>query len=119
MEELIEFLIEHTKKYSPFIVGGAIGAVIHRLRTQMSLRQFLGSVVVSIFVAISVGIVCQEYFELSNSVINVLCGIAGTFSKAILDEIEEIIKSASGIVKSKFGNPVIPDGEEYVNEEEN
>lgn len=118
MEQIFEFLAEHTKKYSPFILGGAIGAVIHRLRTQMSFKQFLGSVVISIFVALSVGIVCQDYFKLSEPVIFVLCGISGTFSKAILDEIEEIIGNVSTIVKAKFGVSKQPQIEEGLPEME-
>lgn len=104
MDELIEFLNSNVKRFSPYILGGAIGAIIHRLRTQMSFKQFIGSIVVSIFVAMSVGIVCKDYFEIKqDTVIFVLCGISGTFSKAILDELEEIIKQTSVIIKARFG----------------
>lgn len=103
MEQLIECLIPHIKKYGPLILGGVLGAIIHRLRTQMTLLQFIGSVIISMFVALSVGIICQDYFELKDTLIFVLCGASGVFSKAILDEIEEIIKSVSGIVKARYG----------------
>lgn len=108
MEEIInsvvQFFTDNVKKFSPYILGGAIGAIIHRLRTQMSWKQFLGSVIISIFVALSVGIVCKDYFKIEeDTVIFVLCGVSGTFSKAILDELEEIIKSASNIIKTRYG----------------
>ena len=38
------------------------------------------------------------------SIINVLCGVSGVFSKTILDELEEIIKEASELIKVKFLN---------------
>lgn len=103
MEELIENLSPYLKKFGPLVMGGIIGAIIHRLRTQMSLIQFLASIIISMFVSLSVGLVCQDFFELEETVIFVICGVSGVFSKAILDEIEEIIKSVSGIIKSRYG----------------
>lgn len=100
---MLEYLIEKIQGYSPYIVGGAIGALIHRLRTQMTFREFMASIAVSIFVSVSVGIVCKDHFQLSDNLVFVLCGMSGTFSKAILDEIQEIISSASDIFKKKFG----------------
>ena len=37
-EQLIEFLTSLGKKFGPYILGGAIGSIIHRLRTNMSLK---------------------------------------------------------------------------------
>lgn len=98
-----EILIEVAKKYGLFVVGGAIGAVIHRLRKNMSFGRFLISIVISMFVALCVGVVARDYFNLQISVVNVLCGISGVFSEVILEEIEETIKQVSQIVKNKFG----------------
>lgn len=101
---ILEAMYDYIKRFSPYIVGGVVGAVIHRIRTQMTIIQFFGSVLVSVFVALSVGLLCKDYFEIQeDTVIFVLCGISGTFSKVILDEIEEIIKYTSVIVKNKFG----------------
>lgn len=101
---MLDYIIEIIERYSPYIVGGAIGAVIHRLRTQMSLKDFIASIAISIFVSVSVGIVCKDYFAVEQqNVIFVLCGISGTFSKVILDEIQEIISSFSDIFKRKMG----------------
>lgn len=102
MEQVLDLLIEQMKKYSPFIVAGAVGATIHRLRTKMSLKKFIISVVISIFVAFSVGVVCRDYFKLQETIIFVLCGISGTFSNSILDEIEEIIKNFSKTFMNRF-----------------
>ncbi len=99
MEDILQSIMPYLKKYTPLVLGGIIGAIIHRMRTAMSIIQFLASLIVSMFVALSVGIVSQEYFELKDTVIFVLCGVSGVFSKALLDEIEEIIKSASIIIK--------------------
>ena len=102
MNDIIQVIHDYIKKYSLFIIGGAIGSVIHRLRTKMSFKQFIGSIIISVFVALSVGIICKNYFKLHEDIIFVLCGISGTFSKIILDEIEEIISSISNIIKNKM-----------------
>lgn len=111
--ELLETLVEFSKKYSPLIVGGLIGSVIHRLRTDMTIKQFIGSIIMSVFVALSVGIICQEYLEIKkDAIIFVACGISGTFSKVLLDELEEIISTFSVIFKKKIGIEEIPQEEE-------
>ena len=103
-EKIITFLTGIGEKYGPAIVAGSVGAVIARLRKKMSPRQFIGSVIISIFVSISVGVVAKEYLLIKQeSLINILCGISGVFSKTILDELEEIIKDLSNIVKIRLG----------------
>ena len=103
-EKIITFLTGIGEKYGPAIVAGSVGAVIARLRKKMSPRQFIGSVMISIFVSISVGAVAKDYLLIKQeSLINILCGISGVFSKTILDELEEIIKELSNIVKIRLG----------------
>ena len=103
-EKIITFLTGIGEKYGPAIVAGSVGAVIARLRKKMSPRQFIGSVIISIFVSISVGVVAKDYLLIKQeSLINMLCGISGVFSKTILDELEEIIKDLSNIVKIRLG----------------
>ena len=103
-EKIITFLTGIGEKYGPAIVAGSVGAVIARLRKKMSPRQFIGSIIISIFVSISVGVVAKEYLLIKQeSLINILCGISGVFSKTILDELEEIIKDLSNIVKIRLG----------------
>ena len=103
-DKIITFLTGIGEKYGPAIVAGSVGAVIARLRKKMSLRQFIGSVIISIFVSISVGVVAKDYLLIKQeSLINILCGISGVFSKTILDELEEIIKDLSNIVKIRLG----------------
>lgn len=103
MEQLIELLTDFLKKFSPYIIGGAIGSVIHRMRTEMTFVTFLKSVVMSIFISICVGIVCKDYLNIVNeNIIFVFCGISGTFSKIILDELEQIVKLGFSYAKNKI-----------------
>lgn len=103
-EKIITFLTGIGEKYGPAIIAGSVGAVIAKLRKKMSPRQFIGSVIISIFVSISVGVVAKDYLLIKQeSLINILCGISGVFSKTILDELEEIIKDLSNIVKIRLG----------------
>lgn len=96
---MIEKLFE---KYGLMVLGGAIGAIIHRLRNKMSWRKFIASVLISMFVALCAGISCRYYLNLNDEVIYVICGVSGVFSEAILDELEEVIHSISGIIKSRY-----------------
>lgn len=101
---MLEYILNKIESYSPYIVGGAIGALIHRLRNQMTLKEFAASILVSIFVSVSVGVVCKDYFQVEQeNIIFVLCGMSGTFSKVILDEIQEILGLASDVFKEKLG----------------
>ena len=103
-EKILTFLKSVGENYGPAIVAGAVGAIIARLRHRMSPRQFIGSIIISIFVSVSVGAVAKDYLLIQQeSIINVLCGVSGVFSKTILDELEEIIKNSSDIVKIKMG----------------
>ncbi len=96
--------MDFLKKFSPYIIGGAIGAVVDRMRKEMTWFVFFKSMVISIFISICVGIVCKDYFQIkSENLIFVFCGISGSFSKIILDEFEQIIKMASVYVKAKIG----------------
>lgn len=104
MSQFLDFIFDFLKRFSPYIIGGAIGSVIHRMRTEMSFITFLKSVVMSIFISICVGIVCKDYLGITNdNIIFVCCGISGTFSKIILDELEQIIKLSAVYFKTKLG----------------
>lgn len=104
MQEFLDLIMDFLKKFSPYVLGGAIGAIIHRMRTEMSLLTFIKSIVISIFISICVGIICKDYLKVVNeNIIFVACGISGTFSKIILDEIEQIIKLAPDFVRKKLG----------------
>lgn len=104
MEEILNLILSFLKRFSPYIIGGAVGSIIHRMRTAMNFITFLKSIVVSIFLAFCVGIVCKDYLEIKNdNVIFVFCGISGTFSKLILDELEEAIKLIRVYIRIKLG----------------
>lgn len=98
--KLIMNLLEGVEKYTPAILAGAVGAIIMRIRKYMTISQFIGSVVISIFVALSTSIICRDFLMIKQeSIINVLCSIFGIFSKLILDELEEILQFTSEIAK--------------------
>lgn len=104
MEQFLEIINEGLKKFSPYILGGVIGAIVHRLREkEMSIKEFFSSVFISTFVALCVGIVCKDYFKIEqDTIVFVATGISGAFSKDILNEIQELIGEISAIIKAKF-----------------
>ena len=103
MVEFFQLTYNEFKKISPYVLVGAVGAVVHRLRTEMTWKQFLGSLVISILVSLSVGVVAQEYTTLEDDIIFILCGVSGTFSKLLLDELEEILSDLSLYFRHKMG----------------
>lgn len=104
MIDIIDSIMDFLKKFNPYILGGAIGSVIHRMRTEMSWGAFIKSVFVSVFISVCVGIACKDYLNIENeNIVFVACGLSGTFSKLILDEIEQILKLASIYAKVKMG----------------
>lgn len=99
----MNYLIDKVREISPYIVGGAMGAVIHRLRHKMSVWDFIKTIVISMFVSLCVGSLCRDYFNIeSENLIFAICGMSGVFSKEILDEMREVISNLSEIVKRKF-----------------
>ncbi|WP_163401415.1 hypothetical protein [Flavobacterium fluviatile] len=104
MIEYYDIFIDFIKKLNPYILGGAIGAIINRMRNEMSWIAFLKSVIMSMFISFCVGTFCKDYLLLQNeNIIFVACGLSGAFSKIILDEFEQILKLASVYAKSKLG----------------
>ena len=103
MEDLFASIYDWFKRFSPYILVGTVGALIHKFRTKMAWKRFPASLFISAFVSLSVAVVCQEYTLLKNDVIFVLCGISGTFSKHLLDELEEIISDLSIYIRERLG----------------
>lgn len=97
-----EYLISLANKYGGYVVGGLIGAIVHRIRNTMSFKKFLGVLFISAFVGFCVGIVMKNYFKTSDEIVFVACSISGVFSKDILDEVGQIINSLSVIFKKKL-----------------
>ncbi|WP_139959162.1 phage holin family protein [Flavicella sediminum] len=94
-------LLTLADKYGGFIVGGLIGAIVHRVRNTMSFRAFLGVLFVSAFVGLCVGILLKNYLNAPDEVVFVVCSISGVFSKDILDEIQQVISYISVFIKNK------------------
>ncbi|MFC2504771.1 MAG: hypothetical protein ACFNVP_01330 [Capnocytophaga ochracea] len=93
---------EFFSKYSFFLLAGAIGAAINKLRKAMSWKRFCRSCIIAVFTSLCAGILFLHFFQLPIPVVNALCGITGIFSEYILDEIEEMIRNASDYLKKKF-----------------
>lgn len=99
---MMENFNELANKYGGFVLFGVIGAVIHRLRTKMSLKRFLSLVVISSFVSFCAGIISRNYFQLDEELTMVVCGISGVFSETFLNEIQEGLKNISNYIKRRF-----------------
>jgi len=101
LKEFFDTIFEFLKPYVIYISGGSMGAIMRVFRFKMSFKEIIGSVIISIFVGFSFGILAEEYFKIDKpEVIYIICSISGTFSKIILDELEEIIKGLSDFVRS-------------------
>lgn len=106
-KEFFDTVSEFLKPYVIYISGGSMGAILRVFRFKMSFKEIIGSVIISIFVGFSFGILAEEYLKITKpEIIYIICSISGTFSKIILDEIEEIIKYISDFVKSYLNTKV-------------
>lgn len=92
------------EKFGIFIVAGLIGAFVKRLRTneKVSIRRFIANIFIAIFVSLAIGILCKEYFNFSENIVYVCCGVSGVFANELLNEIEAGIKGISTLIKEKF-----------------
>ncbi len=95
-------LTTFAEKFGLFIIGGLIGAIIHRLRTSMSLKRFIGTLIISAFIGVVVGILCRNYLNINEEITFVFVSISGVFSQDILNELEQLIKLISVFVKKFF-----------------
>ncbi len=102
--KILDWFVCFVETYAPYITGGIIGAIIDKARNTMTAKQFFRSILIAIFVSFCVGVFAEEYFDMPERVIYTICGIAGTFSKNILDELEDIISYFSEAFKKKFLN---------------
>ena len=108
LKEFFDTTFEFLKHYVIYISGGSMGALLRVFRFKMSFKEIIGSVVISIFVGFSFGILAEEYLKINKpEIIYIICSISGTFSKIILDEIEEIIKSVSDFTKSYLNTKIV------------
>jgi len=96
---------ELANKFGFMVVGGIIGAIIHRIRTKMTFIQFIGTIITSAFVGVIVGIFARNYLKMNEELIFAVTSTAGVFSKDILEQIEYIInhfgKFLMNLLKSK------------------
>ena len=103
MNLISQYIEKFFYNYGFFIVGGAIGAIIHRMRVRMSSLRFIKFLFVAIVLALAAGIICRDIFHLPETTIYVICGVFGAFSEEILDEVEDFIRHASEMTRKKLG----------------
>lgn len=103
MNLISQYIEKFFYNYGFFIVGGAIGAIIHRMRVRMSPLRFIKFLFVAIVLALAAGIICRDIFHLPETTIYVICGVFGAFSEEILDEVEDFIRHASEMTRKKLG----------------
>ena len=96
----MEFLENLARKYGGIVIAGVAGGIVRRLNQTMSCVEFLQVIFLGIFISYCVGIVVEEYWEVSENFKYVIGAISAVYSKEILDEIKDFIsKIADGILK--------------------
>ena len=102
----MEFLENFARKYGGVVIAGVVGAIIRRIRENMTLIEFLQVIFLGVFVSYCVGVVVEEYWEISENFKYVIGAISAIYSKELLDEIKEIIKGISDTVKNWFNKKI-------------
>ena len=96
----MEFLESFARKYGGIVIAGVAGAIVRRLSQAMSWIEFFQVIFLGIFVSYCVGVVVEEYWEVSENFKYVIGAVSAVYSKEILDEIKDFIsKIADGILK--------------------
>ena len=107
MQDVIDFLVDLTKKlYLPIAVA-VLGTIIHlyRSKEKPSIGRFSILTLINVGMVFTTGIICQDYLDMKNDrLIWVLCGLACTFSMYILNLIQYIIQDIAPDVARKFFN---------------
>jgi len=89
--QIPQFLLNIAEKYAPFLIAGATGAIINRLRKgKVTFKRFVNQIFISAFLAWCLGVSLQYWLEIPNQVIYAIVSLSGMFSEIILDELEEI-----------------------------
>ena len=107
MQDVIDFLVDLTKKlYLPIAVA-VLGTIIHlyRSKEKPSIGRFSVLTLINVGMVFTTGIICQDYLGMKNDrLIWVLCGVACSFSTYILDLIQYIIQDIAPDIARKFFN---------------
>ena len=107
MQDVIDFLVDLTKKlYLPIAVA-VLGTIIHlyRSKEKPSIGRFSILTLINVGMVFTTGIICQDYLGMKNDrLIWVLCGVACSFSMYIFNLIQYIIQDIAPDVARKFFN---------------
>ena len=97
---MIDYLGILIKKYGGILIAGVAGAIIRRIRENMTIIEFLQVLFLGIFVSYCVGVAVEEYFEISEHFKYVIGAVSAIYSKEVLDEIKDVISGVSETVKA-------------------
>jgi hypothetical protein len=95
-------MLDFFNKYGSFILIGAIGASINKLRRRMTWSRFVRSCFIAAFISPIAGVLCLHFLALPIPVVNAICGITGIFAESILDECEDFIKHITDYIDKKL-----------------
>ena len=103
---MIDYLGILIKKYGGILIAGVAGAIIRRIRENMTIIEFLQVLFLGIFVSYCTGTVVEEYTSISEKFKYVVGAISAIYSKELLDEIKETINGISDTVKNWFNKKI-------------
>ena len=103
---MIDYLGILIKKYGGILIAGIAGAIIRRIRENMTIIEFLQVLFLGIFVSYCTGTVVEEYTSISEKFKYVVGAISAIYSKELLDEIKETIKGISDTIKIWFNKKI-------------
>ena len=96
----MEFLESFARKYGGVVIAGVVGAIIRRIRENMTLIEFLQVIFLGVFVSYCVGVAVEEYFDISEHFKYVIGAVSAIYSKEVLDEIKDVLSGISETIKS-------------------
>ena len=77
----MEFLESFARKYGGVVIAGVVGAIIRRIRENMTLIEFLQVIFLGVFVSYCVGVAVEEYCDISEHFKYVIGAVSAIYSK--------------------------------------
>ena len=81
----MEFLESFARKYGGVVIAGVVGAIIRRIRENMTLIEFLQVIFLGVFVSYCVGVTVEEYLDITEHFKYVIGAVSAIYSKEVLD----------------------------------
>ncbi len=99
LTEISKPLLEFANRFGIIILVTIISMIARAIYQGTSIRRLLLKVPISAVIGIVIGVLLQEYTNISTNIIIVSCSVVGAYSGEVLDGIEQLLKWFPDFIK--------------------